>query len=243
MSTVLTTVENKVLTIQLNRPEKKNALTSEMYGAFSDALEHAAASDEVHAVVVTGSGDSFCAGNDLRDFLSGPADITGPSPQARLISNFVTFPKPFIAAINGVTVGIGVTMLLHCDLVYAAPNARLTTAFTNIGVVPEAGSTRLLAQRVGALHASALMLLADLISAQEAQRIGLVNEVVDDVLEYAQSKAAQLAAKSLDSIVTTKALLRNDHGTLVDQIHRENVEFSRLLKSDAFQAAASKLVR
>jgi len=136
-----------------------------------------------------------------------------------------------------------VTMLLHCDLVYAAPTARLTTAFTNIGVVPEAGSTRLLAQRVGALHASSLMLLADLISAQEAARIGLVNEVVDDVLEYAHGKAAQLAAKSLDSIVTTKALLRNDHGTLVDQIQRENVEFSRLLKSDAFQAAASKLVR
>jgi len=80
MSTVLKTVENKVMTIQLNRPEKKNALTSEMYGAFSDALEHAATSDEVHAVVVTGSGDSFCAGNDLKDFLSGPADITGPSP-------------------------------------------------------------------------------------------------------------------------------------------------------------------
>ena len=243
MSDVITELHGSVLCIRLNRPEKKNALTFAMYDAFSDALEAAAADSLIRAVVVTGSGDSFCAGNDLKDFLNGSVRIDGPSPQARLIGNFVSFPKPFIAAVNGITVGIGVTMLLHCDLVYAAPNARLTTAFTNIGVVPEAGSTRLLAQRVGALHASALMLLADLISAQEAQRIGLVNEVVDDVLEYAQSKAAQLAAKSLDSIVTTKALLRNDHGTLVDQIHRENVEFSRLLKSDAFQAAASKLVR
>ncbi|MEI6700648.1 MAG: enoyl-CoA hydratase-related protein [Actinomycetota bacterium] len=244
MSDVVTELHGSVLCIKLNRPEKKNALTFAMYDAFSDALESAAADSTIRADVITVSGDSFCAGNDLKDFLAGSVKIDGPSPQARLIANFVKFPKPFIAAVNGITVGIGVTMLLHCDLVYASPLARFKTGFTDLGVVPEAGSTRLLAQRVGALNASQLFLLGDLVSASEAHHLGLINGVIeDDVVSVALSKAAQIAAKSPDAVCTTKALLRSDQGTLDDVIRRENVEFSRLLASDDFKAAASKLVK
>ena len=244
MSDVVTELHGSVLCIKLNRPEKKNALTFAMYDGFSIALESAAEDPLIRAVVITGSGDSFCAGNDLKDFLNGSTRIDGPSPQARLISNFVSFPKPFIAAVNGITVGIGVTMLLHCDLVYASPLARFKTGFTDLGVIPEAGSTRLLAQRVGTLNASEMFLLGDLLSASEAHQLGLINDVTgDDVLEVALSKAAQIAAKSPDAVRSTKALLRNDQGTLDDVIRRENIEFSRLLASDDFKAAASKLLK
>jgi len=243
MSNLVITTNGRVLTITFSRPEKKNALTTEMYVGFSEALESAAEDESVSVVVVTGSGDSFCAGNDLKDFLSGPGEITGQSPQARLINNFATFPKPLIAAVDGITVGIGVTMLLHCDVVFSSPRSRFKTGFVDLGVVPEAGSTRLLAERVGALNASSLFLLGDLISAEEAHRIGLLTAVVDDVVGVAHDRAQQLSLKSLDAVMTTKALLRNHEGDLGDVIQRENVEFSRLLKSDSFKEAASKLIR
>jgi enoyl-CoA hydratase/carnithine racemase len=243
MSNVVVTTSQAVLTVTFNRPEKKNALTTEMYTAFSDALETASQDDSISVVVVTGSGDSFCAGNDLKDFLSGPGDITGPSPQARLIHNLSTFEKPLFAAVDGITVGIGVTMLLHCDAVFVSPRSRFKTGFVDLGVVPEAGSTRLLSARVGELNAAALFLLGDLIGAEEAHRLGLVTAVVEDVVAVTHDRAQQLAGKSLDAVVTTKALMRNHEGDLADVIQRENVEFSRLLKSDAFKEAASKLIR
>ena len=243
MSNVVVTTSGPVVTVTFSRPEKKNALTTQMYSAFSAALEAASRNDDVAVVVVTGSGDSFCAGNDLKDFLSGPGDITGQSPQARLISNLATFAKPLIAAVDGITVGIGVTMLLHCDVVFSSQRSRFKTGFVDLGVVPEAGSTRLLAERVGQLNASALFLLGDLISAVEAYRLGLITAVVDDVVGVAQDRAQQLALKSMDAVITTKALMRNHDGNLSEVIQRENVEFSRLLKSDAFKEAASKLIR
>jgi enoyl-CoA hydratase/carnithine racemase len=242
MSNLVTEVNERVMTITFSRPEKKNALTTAMYEAFSDALERAGESDDVAVVVITGSGDSFCAGNDLKDFLSGPGDISGPSPQARLIRNLATFAKPLFAAVDGITVGIGVTMLLHCDAVFSSDRSRFKTGFVDLGVVPEAGSTRLLRERVGALNASALFLLGDVVSAPEAHRLGLVTDIVDDVVVYAQSRAHQLSEKSLDAVMSTKALLRNSQGSLEDVIERENVEFSRLLKSEAFREAASKLI-
>ena len=240
MSNVVVTTSGPVVTVTFSRPEKKNALTTQMYSAFSAALEAASRNDDVAVVVVTGSGDSFCAGNDLKDFLSGPGDITG---QSRLISNLATFAKPLIAAVDGITVGIGVTMLLHCDVVFSSQRSRFKTGFVDLGVVPEAGSTRLLAERVGQLNASALFLLGDLISADEAYRLGLITAVVDDVVGVAQDRAQQLALKSMDAVITTKALMRNRDGNLSEVIQRENIEFSRLLKSDAFKEAASKLIR
>jgi len=243
MTNLTVTKSGAVLTVTFHRPEKKNALTTAMYVGLSEALESASSDEAISVVVITGSGDSFCAGNDLADFLSGPGDITGQSPQARLINNLATFPKPLVAAVDGITVGIGVTMLLHCDLVFASARARFKMGFVDLGVVPEAGSTRLLAERVGALNASALFLLGDLVSAEEAHRLGLVTAVADDVVAVAQDRAQQLSTKSLDAVMTTKALLRNHEGTLVDVIQRENIEFSRLLKTDAFKEAAAKFLR
>ncbi len=224
--------------ITFSRPEKKNALTSEMYLAFADALDLATDDDGVRAVVLTGSGDSFCAGNDLKDFLSGAATTEGESPQARLIQRLATFAKPLIGAVNGIAVGIGVTMLLHCDLVYGHPTARFKTGFADLGLVPEAGSTMLLADRVGQLAANELFMLSEMISADRALELGLITDVDEEVVDRSLRVAESLAAKPAGGLSATKALLRHRAPTLAEQINAEGREFARLLRSEEFKSAA-----
>src|SRR5260221_7198972 len=163
--------------IALNRPEKKNALTRAMYDALAIALRAADADSTVRVVCLTGSGDAFTAGNDIADFRSGPPPISNEVGPGGFIAAVAGMEKPVIAAVNGLAVGIGTTILLHCDLVYAAAGARFQLPFVNLGIVPEAGSTLILPGAVGRHRAAELLLFGEPLNAAAAERWGLVNSV------------------------------------------------------------------
>ena len=178
MGHIQTEIKDNVLRITIDRPEKKNALTSAMYDALADAVEQGEANPEIRVMLLHGNGDSFTAGNDLEDFVANPWKGQAVPPAVRFITAVAGAKKPLVAAIHGSVVGVGVTILLHCDLVYAADNAKLVMPFVNLGIVPEAGSSVLLPALMGHQRASELLLLGMPISAQRAYELGLVNAVV-----------------------------------------------------------------
>ena len=218
MPDILTAQEKHILRVQINRPGKKNALTPAMYDALRGAIEGADRDDEIRVIYITGSGDSFSAGNDLNSFLSDPGSVA----PAQFIKAVASAGTPIVAAVNGVAVGVGVTMLLHCDLVYAAEGAIFRLPFIDLGLVPEAASTYLLPRMAGYGRAAELLLLGGAFSAEKAQACGIVNEVVaaDALDELAWSKAEQLAAKPPEALRQTKMLLKR--GT--QQAVRETIE-------------------
>lgn len=218
MTNILTTLDQHILRLQINRPGKKNALTPAMYDALREAIESSDRDDEIRVIYITGSGDSFSAGNDLNSFLSDPGSLA-PGEFIKAIASAVT---PIVAAVNGLAVGVGVTMLLHCDLVYAAEGAMLRAPFIDLGLVPEAASTYLLPRMAGYGRAAELLLLGDAFSAEKARDCGIVNEVVAaDALDgLAWSKAQQLAAKPTEALRQTKMLLKR--GT--QQAVRETID-------------------
>ena len=209
------TQANHILHIQLNRPAKKNALTPAMYDALREAIERADADADIRVITITGSGDSFCAGNDLNSFLDDPASDAA----ARFIKTIAGAQTPIVAAVNGVAVGVGVTMLLHCDLVYAAEDAKFNFTFIDLGLLPEAASTYLLPRMLGYSGAAELLMLGEAFTADKARQCGLVNQVVaaDELDELAQSKAAQLAAKPPEALCQTKMLLRRGSAKAVEE--------------------------
>jgi enoyl-CoA hydratase/carnithine racemase len=231
-----------VLVATLNRPEKKNALTGAMYRALRQALLGASADAAIGAVLVTGAGGAFCAGNDIGDFL---AESRAQSEGARtgaggeFIRTLARFDKPLIAAVEGPAVGIGTTFCLHCDLVYAAPSARFQMPFVNLGLVPEAGSSLLVPRRFGIGVASELLLLGEAIDARRAHEIGLVNEVVEPeaLKAHALAKAKALAAKPRAALLATRKLMRGDAEALYAHMEEELVAFARALKSPEARAA------
>ncbi len=233
-NTLITQINQGICEIVMNRPERKNALTAEMYAAIASALELAERDDSVKVVILRGEGGNFSSGNDLTDFLQSPP--TGEQdPVFRFLRGLAKFPKPVIAAVEGVAVGVGMTMLFHCDLVYATPDAKFQLPFTNLGLVPEAGSSYLLPRSVGHLKASELCLLGEAIDAAEALRLNLVNQLVDkgEVLEHARKKARALAEKPSFAIQQTKALLKDTaETTLIAQMKKEETLFLKLLKSE-----------
>ena len=206
MPNITTTLDKHILRVQLTRPEKKNALTPAMYDALREAIERADSDPDIRVITLTGSGDSFCAGNDLASFLTDP----GSDAAARFIMAIAAAQTPIVAAVNGVAVGVGVTMLLHCDLVYAAAGAKFNFAFIDLGLLPEAGSTYLLPRMLGYGRAAELLMLGDSFSAEKARECGLVNAVVaaDKLEETARDKARQLAGKPPEALRQTKMLLR-----------------------------------
>lgn len=222
-----------ILEITISRPERKNAFTAEMYAALAEALQSASTKDSVKVVLLTGAGGTYSTGNDLQDFLQSPP--TGEKdPVFRFLRGIAQFPKPLIAAVDGFAVGVGMTMLLHCDLVYATPAAKFQLPFTNLGLVPEAGSSYLLPLLVGHLKASELCLLGDAIDGQTALGLKLVNELVasDSLLDHARSKARIIAQKPSVAIQQTKALLKGPKvTTLIEQMIKEEALFINLLKS------------
>ncbi len=226
-----------VLRLTLARPEKKNALTGGMYAALADALDAAAADDAVRAVVLAGEGGAFTAGNDLMDFVMDPP--TGAdSPVFAFLRAVSTFPKPLVAAVDGAAVGVGTTVLLHCDLVYAAPTARFRLPFVDLGLVPEAGSSLLLPVAVGPARAAEWMLLGEPFGAADALVAGLVNEVVDDPLARATERAQTLAGKPPEAVRLTKQLLRRPLAEAVRAtMEAEGVLFVERLASDEAQDA------
>ncbi len=215
MINITTTLSNHILRIQLNRPEKKNALTPAMYDALREAIERGNEDRDIRVITITGSGDSFCAGNDLNSFLKEP----GSESAARFIKAIAMAEAPIVAAVNGVAVGVGVTMLLHCDLVYAAPGVKFKFAFIDLGLLPEAGSTYLLPRMMGYSRAAELLMLGEVFTAEKARACGIVNQVAaaEELEALAQAKAEELAAKPPEALRQTKMLLRRGTAKTVEE--------------------------
>ena len=225
--------------LAFDRPNKKNAITTAMYTAFADALTAAAMDDSVRVVLFVGSGGNFTAGNDLSDFLQNPPAGEG-SPVFRLLDALRTFPKPLVAAVDGFAIGIGTTMLLHCDLAYASDRARFQMPFVNLGLTPEGGSSYLLPRLVGVARASEWLFFGEPFSADDALRGGLINAIVaaDELEEHARSRCAALARKPPAALRAAKELLRApQRQALHDAMAREGEEFvARLSTPEAIEA-------
>jgi enoyl-CoA hydratase/carnithine racemase len=226
------TDEAGVRLIRMNRAAKKNALTRAMYDAMTAALADASADAGIGAVLFAGAGGSFCAGNDIADFLQLSGDFTD-APPMRFVKALATFDKPMVAAVEGVAVGIGTTLLLHTDLAYAAPTAMFRTPFVDLALVPEAASSLLLPQRVGMAKAAEILLLADPFGAEEALRLNLVNAILPEShLEARALEAARrLAGKRREALLASRRLMRGDPAVLVARIEEEAVLFARQLGS------------
>ena len=233
-----------VLTLTMNRPQKKNALTQDMYQALADNVVAAQTDADVRVIMITGSGDSFSAGNDMGDFAGrddAPKQENTLPPVGQFLQAILQSEKPIIAAVNGLAIGVGVTMLLHCDLVYASPNATFQTPFVNLGLVPEAGSSLLLPKLIGTQKANDMFLLGTKVSAEEAEKMGLVCSIFaeDTLLDEAGTRAKALAAKAPNAVKLTKGLVRQDREAVAQQMADESVHFSAQLKTAEFAEAAS----
>ena len=224
------------LEIALCRPAKKNALTAATYHAMTGALLMASGRDDIACVLITGDGDAFCAGNDLADFVQGP---DGAAPAMAFIEALAAFDKPLVAAVQGMAVGIGTTMLLHCDLVYAAPDARFAMPFVKLGLVPEAGSSLLAPALLGRAKAAAMLLLGETMGAEEAERAGLVSALVpaENLHEHARAKAVTIAGLPRAALLATRRLLRPSASALEGRIAEEAALFAEALQSSEAQAA------
>jgi len=237
---VIVQVRDGVQTIRFNRPEKKNALTREMYDATTQALIAGDASDEVAVHVFLGSPGVFTAGNDIKDFAGFDGSARDPGIGASgLIRRLPVVAKPMIAAVDGLAIGIGTTMLLHCDLVYASPAAIFRTPFLDLGVVPEAGSSLLAPLRLGAQRAFELLCLGEAFDAQRACQAGMVNQVVaaDQLEAVALKAAARLAMKPPGALAAARNLMRGDTSAILAQIERESALFTERLSSDEAKEA------
>ena len=225
-----------VMEIHIDRPDKKNALTTPMYRAMTTALADAAARADIGAVLLAGKVDAFCAGNDLKDFTKGPE---GGAAAFDFIRAIAAFDKPIVAAVQGLAVGVGTTMLFHCDLIYAAPDARFIMPFVNLGIVPEAGSSLLAPATLGHAKAAAMLLLGDPMDADAADRAGLVSAIVpaDRLLDHARAKAAALLAKPPQALAATRRLMRGDSAALTSRIDEEARLFDQMLQSPEAQEA------
>jgi enoyl-CoA hydratase/carnithine racemase len=233
MSDIVTERSGSILRVQLNRPAKKNAMTSAMYDTIADLLNAAAKDDDIRVVLWHGAGDSFCAGNDLEDFLKNPM---GPddSPQSRLIEALINFDRPIVAAVHGFAIGGGTTMLTHCDFVYAGESAKFQMPFINLALVPEFGTSYSIPARIGYLRAAELLQLGEPFDAKRAAELGLVTRVVPDkkLLATATETAQKLAEKPASALQACKRLMRQPvRGQLEQAAKLENEEYSARLRS------------
>lgn len=229
---VVITKESGVLRIVFNRPEKKNAFDRETYLAMISALTEAQADDGVTAVLFAGAGGDFTAGNDLadfRDFLDRPESF----PALTFVKTLASFEKPMVAAVVGDAIGVGTTMLFHCDLVFASPEARLRMPFIDLGLVPEAGASLLAPRRFGMARAAQYLLLGEGFSGAEAHALGLVNALApaESALEAATAAARKLAAKPRAALMAARRLMRGDPGELLARIDEEAALFKEALAS------------
>jgi enoyl-CoA hydratase/carnithine racemase len=238
MSDILTHTDAGVMTITFNRLDKKNSLTSTMYAAMADSVAQAAADPAVRVVLFQGHESIFSAGNDIGDFLNQPP-TTQESPVFRFLRGIATFEKPLLAAVAGPAVGIGTTMLFHCDLVYAGDNAAFSMPFVNLGLCPEAASSLLAPRMFGYHRAAEALLMGEPFFAEAAQEVGLVNRVVPptEVNGYAQAQARKLAAKPLSSLIATKRLMKGDTQAVLQKMDEEGQSFGRMLREPAAKEA------
>jgi enoyl-CoA hydratase/carnithine racemase len=231
---IITERSDGILRVELNRPSRKNAMTSAMYIELADIFNDAARDASIRVGLWHGAGDSFCAGNDIEDFLKNPPG-PGESPQARLENALVDFDKPLVAAVQGAAIGGGTTMLTHCDFVLAARNAQFRMPFVDLAVVPEFGSSWSVPARIGHLRAAELLLLGSPFDAERAQQLGLATRVVadDTLLQIAGETARQLAAKPSGALRASKRLMKRAvREQIKAAMKAENEEFSRQVRSD-----------
>jgi len=237
---------NGICTIRFNRPEKKNAITAAMYQSMADGLTAAEADPAIRVIVLAGHPGIFTAGNDLEDFMKqAPSD--GVSPVAQFMAALKGATKPVVAAVAGAAVGVGTTMLLHCDLVYAADNAKFSMPFSQLGLCPEFASSMMLPRLVGYQRAAEKLMLGEAFLADEALAMGLVNRVLpaDELQAFVQAQAAKLAALPASSVRVTKQLMKRGIGEETDaRMAEENLHFRRMLSApeakEAFTAFFEK---
>jgi enoyl-CoA hydratase/carnithine racemase len=226
-----------VLILTLDRPEKKNAITSQMYRDLTSLLNSAAGDFAVRVVIITAESEIFTAGNDIFDFLNSPAQDES-APGFQFLASLHEFPKPLIAAVEGNAVGIGTTLLLHCDLVYASLTAKFQMPFVTLGLVPEAGSSVLFPRLVGHAKASEIFLTGRSFGAQEALDMGLINQISDAPLTTALEVAAIISEQPPTSVINTKALLKSKDHMAISQVMAAEGELFRIaLESDEAQSA------
>jgi enoyl-CoA hydratase/carnithine racemase len=241
MSDILVHTESGVMTITFNRVDKKNSITQAMYASLADALAQAAADAEVRVALIQGHETVFSAGNDIGDFLHRPP-AQGELPVHRFLHGIADFPKPLVAAVCGPAVGVGCTLLLHCDLVFAGDNAAFSMPFVNLGLCPEAASSLLVPQMMGYHRAAEVLLLGEPFMAEAALEVGLVNRVLPptEANAYAQTVARKLAGKPLGSLMESKRLMKGGQAALVRaRMQEEGVSFGRLLQQPAAKEAFS----
>jgi len=243
---ILTRSADGVQTITFNRPARKNAITAAMYQALADAFHTGDHDPAVRAIVIAGQPEIFTAGNDLEDFMKSPPH-EDDSPVFRFLQTISTCGKPIVAAVRGAAVGVGTTLLLHCDLVYAGRGAKFSMPFVQLGLCPEAASSLLLPRLIGYRHAAAKLLLGEAFDADEALAMGFVNQVLDDdaVLAHAQAQAAKLAALPPTSLRTTKWLMKSDDAKdIATRMQKEGASFREMLTApearEAFAAFFEK---
>jgi enoyl-CoA hydratase/carnithine racemase len=237
--------DGRVLSLRLNRPEKKNAITSAMYAALADAMVEADRDDSVYVLLIGSTSGYFSSGNDLGDFINHPP--TGEdNPVARFLIALSTNAKPLIAAVPGPAIGVGVTMLLHCDLVYADPAATFVMPFVSLGLCPEAGSSYLLPRLMGHQRAAELLFYGGTIDAERARELGFVNAIVDSaaVDGFATERAHELARRSSPAVQATKELLKGPtSGSIRTAMNAESEHFVSLLRSPEALEAMTAVMR
>ena len=238
--------EPTIAVITIDRPTKKNALTHAMYTAITEALNDAEKDPDIRVTMLTGANGSFTAGNDLADFLKNPP-LDHDSPVFRFLQTLATFPKPIVAAVDGVAVGVGTTLLFHCDLVYVTPKALFQLPFVSLGLTPEAAVSLLLPQLAGHQRAAEILLTAEPFDAQTAHAMGLINQIVpaDQLMDTAMKKAQKIAALPSVSIQQTKRLMKqHQHAVVMETLVNEAEIFVKQLKSpeakEAFSAFLEK---
>ena len=239
MQDILTHIADGVLTLTINRVDKKNSFTPAMYAAMAHGLEQAKADPAIRVTVIQGDVTVFSAGNDIGDFLQRKPS-TQESPVFQFLRAIASHPKPIIAAVCGPAVGIGTTLLFHCDLVYAGDNAAFSMPFVNLGLCPEAASSLLVPQMMGYHRAAEALLLGEPFMAEAAMEVGLVNRIVPptEVNGMAQAQARKLAAKPLASLVETKRLMKKGQmAQVLAQMSEEGDSFARLLQEPAAKEA------
>ena len=244
MSEITSTRIGQTQVIRFNRPEKMNAITRDMYAGLTSALNDAAGDFGVRTVVITSEGDHFTAGNDIKDFMANPPTEES-SDVARFLASLLEFPKPLIASVKGNAVGVGTTMLLHCDIVIASPNTSFSMPFTSLGLVPEAGSTKLFPELVGYQRAARIFMTGDPFTADEAKEMGLVETITSDPEKVAMEIAGQIGQQPPQAIINTKALMKaGKHDAVAAVMKAEFQIFALALQSeeaaDAFMKFMSK---
>ena len=242
MTEITSFTDKGVLTLSLNRPHKMNALTRQMYGQLAQSLNSAASDADIRAVVITSEGDHFTAGNDITDFMENPPTDES-SEVAKFLGAILEFPKPLLAAVNGNAVGIGTTMLLHCDVVVASPTAKFSMPFASLGLVPEGGSSLLFPALVGYQRAIKIFMTGESFDATQAFEMGLIAAIDVDALDGATKIARQIANQPPRAIMNTKALLKaRNHDSLAAVMKAEFELFALALQSEEAMEAFMKFM-